>query len=141
MRPGTWTAYFPVRITNATDDVIIPAGTYGPEPLRTVNNGLPSLEFYCPANNDPDNSATRLWKVTIVVTFSDGARAETFVLDVPTEFAASGINLRSLTAMEHTGPAPVPVVPDASDPGTFYGPQSPQFGEDPADPGTYLIGA
>lgn len=93
LRAGTYKVTIPVRITNATDDVIIPAGVYAEGALQTSVNGSPSLDVQVPATDDPDNLETG-WKVRIEVRFTDGAAAETYQIDVP--YASAGVNLRTI---------------------------------------------
>lgn len=99
---GKYTVTFPARVTDGTDDVIIPAGIFAKDvPLVTTGSG-PSLDFLCPATDDPDIAETG-WKVQITVTFTGGAKAETYIIDVPYANRPtgsggnnSGVNLRTV---------------------------------------------
>lgn len=104
MRAGTYKVTVPVRVTNATDDVIIPAGTYASGSLN-VTSGTPSLDVQIPCTNDPDNSPNG-WQVQIDITFTDAA-GEKYLLDVP--IVGGDINLRTVV-LTASIPAPVPVL-------------------------------
>lgn len=104
MRAGTYKVTIPVRVTNATDDVIIPAGTFASGSLNTTP-GVPSLDIELPCTDDPDNSPVG-WQATIEITFPD-AKGERYVIDVPLD--GGDINLRSVVLTESL-PAPVPVL-------------------------------
>lgn len=91
MRPGTYRVSVPVRLTNATDDVIIPEGVYATGSLNTTP-GLPSLDIQGPCTDDPDNWP-RDWQLRIEITFPDAPK-ELYVLDVP--IAGPDINLRTV---------------------------------------------
>lgn len=90
MLAGTYKVTIPVRVTNATDDAIIPAGVFASGALNTTE-GLPSLDVQAPASNDPDNAPTG-WQVTVEVTFT-GATGEKYVLTTP---VGGSINLRTV---------------------------------------------
>ncbi len=92
LKAGTYKVTLPARITNTTDDAIIPAGTYATGPLQTSVDSSPSLDIMVPATDDPDNAETG-WKVTVAVTFPDAA-GESYVLDVP--YQSTGVNLRTV---------------------------------------------
>ena len=91
MRAGTYKVTVPVRVTNATDDAIIPAGTFATGSLN-VTPGVPSLDIQVPCTDDPDNFPTG-WQVDIEVTFTD-APGEKYVLSIPV--AGADINLRNV---------------------------------------------
>lgn len=93
-KAGKYTVTMPVRVTNATDDVIFPAGTFG-DSLDTANNSQPSMSVQVPASDDPDNTPSG-WQVTVNVTFTDGATPEKYTLSVPLASAGPGINLRTV---------------------------------------------
>lgn len=91
-RPGAYKVTIPVRVVNAADDVIFPAGTFAQGNLVTVDaEGVRSLDIDVPSNNDPDNSPTG-WKVTVEITFPDAA-GEKYVIDTP---ADGVVNLRQV---------------------------------------------
>lgn len=90
MRAGTYKITLPVRVTNATDDVIIPAGVVATGELNTTA-GVPSLDVQVPANNDPDNSPNG-WQAVVEVTFHDAA-GEKYVIDTPVD---GEVNLRTV---------------------------------------------
>ena len=101
LRAGTYKVTLPARITNTTDDAIIPAGTYASGALQTAVDGSPSLDVLVPATDDPDNAETG-WKVSILVSFTDAA-AELYVIDVPVANRpvvdggnGAGVNLRTV---------------------------------------------
>lgn len=104
MRSGSYKVTVPVRVTNATDDVIIPAGVYETGTLNTTP-GVPSLDIQVPCTDDPDN-LPQGWQLHIEVTFQD-APGEKYVLNVPTE--GDGINLRTVVLSE-TLPVPKDVL-------------------------------
>jgi len=82
MRAGKYKVTIPARITNHTDDAIIPAGTFDSGDLQSAVSGSPSLDITVPCNDDPDNDQTG-WKPIIDITFTDGSTAERYVIDVP----------------------------------------------------------
>jgi len=90
MRAGKWKLTIPVRVTNATDDVIIPAGVFAEGDLN-VTPGVPSLDLAVPSNSDPDNSPNG-WQPVLEVTFLDAA-GEKYVIDVP---VGGEVNLRTV---------------------------------------------
>ena len=99
LKAGSYSLRIPARITNATDDSIIPAGTFAVGALQTV--GVRSLDILAPATDDPDNNETG-WKVNLEISFTEGA-GELYVIDVP--YAArpvadggtgAGIDLRTV---------------------------------------------
>lgn len=104
MRPGTYKVTVPVRVTNATDDVIIPKGVFDTGTLNTTP-GVPSLDILVPCTDDLDN-LPRGWQVHIEVTFND-APGEKYVLDVPVD--GPEINLRTVVLSE-TLPVPKDVL-------------------------------
>lgn len=108
LKAGSYKVTFPQRVTNATDDVIVPAGTFAAGQLSTAPDAAPSLDFQCPATDDPDNTPNG-WQVTITVSFSEvGVKSETYVIDVPLAAAQNGINLRTVTPIDSLPPAPSP---------------------------------
>lgn len=104
MRPGTYKVVVPVRVTNATDDVIIPQGVYETGTLN-VTPGVPSLDILVPCTDDTDN-LPQGWQLHIEVTFND-APGEKYVIDVPVE--GPDINLRTIVLSE-TLPVPKDVL-------------------------------
>lgn len=111
LKAGTYKVSIPARITNVTDDAIIPAGQYASGALQVAVSGSPSLDLLVPATDDPDNAETG-WKVTVDVTFPD-ATAERYVIDVPVANRpipdggnGNGVNLRTC-AMPTTIPQQV----------------------------------
>lgn len=92
MRPGNYRVTVPVRITNATDDVIIPEGVYATGILNTTV-GLPSLDIQAPCTDDPDNWPQG-WQLLVEITFPDAPK-ELYVLNVPVA-GTEGINLRTV---------------------------------------------
>jgi hypothetical protein len=105
MRPGTYKVTVPVRITNATDDVIIPAGAFVTGSLN-VTPGLPSLDILGPCTNDPDNFPSDGWQLQIEIIFAD-APGEKYLLDV--DIDGPEINLRSVVLVQYL-PTPQPVL-------------------------------
>lgn len=100
MKVGTYKVTIPARITNSTDDAIIPAGLFLQGDLNTTS-GQPSLSVMVPATDDPDIVESN-WKVNVEVTFTD-ATAERYVIDVPYANRPtadggdnSGVNLRTI---------------------------------------------
>lgn len=93
-RTGTYKVTIPVRVTNATDDVIVPAGVAMQGTLE-VDSGSPSLDILVPASNDPDNSPNG-WQAIVEVTFSDAA-GERYVIDTPVD---GEVNLRTVVLAE-----------------------------------------
>lgn len=98
---GKFKVTIPARITNSTDDAIIPAGVYASGDLQTTVTGSPSLDVLVPATDDPDNDQTG-WKVNIEVTFVSAA-GEKYVIDVPVADrpvadggTGVGVNLRTI---------------------------------------------
>ncbi len=102
-RTGTYKVTIPVRVTNTTDDVIIPAGVAMQGTLE-VDSGAPSLDIQVPSNTDPDNSPAG-WQVVIDVTFPDAA-GEKYVIDTPVDGV---VNLRTVV-LAASIPAPQPVL-------------------------------
>jgi hypothetical protein len=102
LKPGKYTVTIPARITNHTDDAIIPAGQYDAGDLQVAVSSSPSLDIMVPCNDDPDNDQTG-WKPTITVTFSDGSAKEVYTIDVPYADrpladggTGNGVNLRTV---------------------------------------------
>lgn len=81
-KAGDYVAMLGTRVTNETDDVIVPLGLVASGSLNTVNMAAPSLDLLVPANDDPDNTPNG-WLISLTVTFSDGAPPESYVLDTP----------------------------------------------------------
>ena len=105
MRPATYEVYVPVRVTNATDNVIIPLGVFDSGSLN-VTPGLPSLDIQVPCTDDPQNLPAGGWQVKVTVTFND-APPEVYYLDVPV--AGGDINLRTVV-LPASMPAPQPLL-------------------------------
>jgi hypothetical protein len=102
LKAGKYTVTIPARITNSTDDAIIPAGLYDSGNLQTAVDDAPSLDIMVPATDDPDNEQDG-WKVIIKVTFTDGSKEETYTIDVPYADrpatdggTGNGVNLRTI---------------------------------------------
>ena len=89
LRPGRFKITYP-RVTNVTDDVIIPAGVFADGDLN-VQPGARSLDLSLPATDDPDN-AEDAFTITIAITFTDAA-AETYNVAVP---VGGIVNLRTI---------------------------------------------
>lgn len=102
-REGTYKVTIPVRVTNATDDVIVPAGVFATGSLVTTP-GVPSLDVAIPSNDDPDNSPNG-WQPIIEVTFPDAA-GEKYLLDTPVD---GETNLRTVV-LAASLPVPVTVL-------------------------------
>lgn len=94
LKAGSYKVSIPVRVTNDTDDVIIPAGTFATGTLNTTN-GLPSFDLLIPATDDPDNSPP--FQVRIEITFPD-ALGEMYQIDVPVALKddANGLDLEKV---------------------------------------------
>jgi hypothetical protein len=101
MLSGTYTITIPGRLTNSTDDRIIPAGTFASGQLNTTPGSGASLDIMVPATDDPDIEQDD-WKLVITVKFS-GAAQEIYEIDVPVANRPSadggngaGVNLRQI---------------------------------------------
>lgn len=99
-KAGAYTVTVPVRVINATNDLIVPAGKYAAGNLNT-SASAPSLDFQAPATDDPDNSPTG-FKISIQVTFTDGSPKELYVLDVPVALTGDddGIDLADVILVD-----------------------------------------
>ena len=108
MKAGSYKVDMPVRVTNATDDVIIPKGTFSSGALNTTS-GLPSLDVQIPCGDDPDNSPSGFQPV-LSVTFTD-APGEQYALDAPVALSGDvdGIDLVDVV-LTTTLPTPAPVL-------------------------------
>lgn len=82
LKAGSAKVTLPVRITNRTDDAIIPAGTFLTQALQTSNDANPSLDIMVPSTDDPDIEQTG-WTAQISVTFTDGSLTENYAIAVP----------------------------------------------------------
>lgn len=92
MLAGTYKVTIPARVTNTTDDVIIPKGTYAQGSLNTTP-GDPSFDLEIPCNDDPDNSPNG-WQPVVEITFSaSGVDGEKYLLDTP---VGVEVNLRTV---------------------------------------------
>lgn len=107
MLAGSYKITVPQRITNHTDDTIIPAGDFK-SGLLAVVGGSPSLDLLVPATDDPDNDQVG-WKLQIDVTLT-GVGVESYQIDVPVANRPSadggnglGVNLRTV-ALPPGGP-------------------------------------
>lgn len=90
LHPGKYKVSYP-RVTNVTDDAIIPAGVFAEGLLNTT--GSRSLDIALPATDDPDN-AQEEFTVTIVITLGQsGGPIETYVVSIP---AGGTVNLRTI---------------------------------------------
>src|SRR4051812_5768401 len=99
LKAGTYKVSIPARVTNSTDDAIIPAGVFASGSLQTT--ATPSLSVLVPATDDPDNAETG-WNAVVEITFTDAAN-EKYVIDVPVAARPSvdggtgaGVNLRTV---------------------------------------------
>lgn len=106
LRAGKFKVTVPVRVTNSTDDTIIPAGVYASGNLQTADPMEPSLDVLVPATDDPDNEQTG-WKLQVEVTFPD-ATNEKYVIDVPVADrpvddggTGNGVNLRTVALSQN----------------------------------------
>lgn len=102
LKPGSYTVTIPARVTNTTNDVIIPAGVFASGTLQTAVSDAPSLDVLVPATDDPDNAEDG-WLVTIEVRFDDGADKELYKIEVPVADrptsdggTGNGVNLRTV---------------------------------------------
>ena len=109
MLSGTYKISVPARLTNSTDDLIIPAGTYDSGALNTTP-GLPSLSVLCPSTDDPDIQQDG-WKLTVEITLNGGRAPEKYILDVPianrpVEDGGNGlgVNLRTIALTSQLPP-------------------------------------
>lgn len=100
LRAGSYKVTIPMRVTNTTDDVIIPSGVFSTGTLN-VTPGAPSLDIQVPCNDDPDNSPNG-WQPRIEVTLSN---AEGEIYDIDTHIGVP-VNLRTIVL---AGTIPVPV--------------------------------
>ena len=89
LRPGKYKVTYP-RVTNVTDDAIIPAGVFAEGDLN-VQPGARSLDLSLPATDDPDN-AEAAFIVTVAVSFDDAAD-ETYNVAIPVGVT---VNLREV---------------------------------------------
>lgn len=81
-KAGQYTGFLATRVTNETDDVIVPIGQVASGTLNTVNMAAPALDILVPANDDPDNTPNG-WFIGLTITFLDGAPPESYILDTP----------------------------------------------------------
>ena len=80
--PGSVVTTISARVTNTVENAIIPAGKYMPGCVKLgISASAPSLDFQCPATDDPDIPEVG-WGMTVIVTFDDPRiKSETYVLD------------------------------------------------------------
>lgn len=81
--PGKASTSLSARVTNISDDLIIPAGSYQPGcvDLNTVNPSVPSLDFQAPATDDPDIPESG-WQIKVVVSFANHTiKDEVYILN------------------------------------------------------------
>lgn len=91
LRPGRFKITYP-RVTNVTDDAIIPAGVFAEGDLNVQPGpGERSLDLALPSTDDPDN-AEAAFTITIAITFTDAA-AETYNVAIP---VGGTVNLRTV---------------------------------------------
>jgi hypothetical protein len=102
MLTGTYKVSLPVRVTNAPDDVIVPAGVFASGSLAVVD-GSPSLDIMVPANDDPDNFPSG-FQLQVLITFTGSKTTELYVIDTPSD---GEVNLRTIVLVQSL-PAPVP---------------------------------
>ncbi len=110
LKAGTYTIRVVTRVTNSTDDAIIPSGVFATGALSTSGGG-PSLSVLTPCTDDPDNA--QVAKVEVKVEFADGSTPERYVLDVPYANRPTadggndaGVNLRTAVLADPTTPDP-----------------------------------
>jgi len=113
LKAGNYKVTSAVRVTNATDDVIVPAGLVASGALneKESTGGGKTYSLYAdvPASDDPDNDV-RGWQLTVEVTFKDSP-GEKYVIDTPLSAATGnppGINLRKVL-LPQTIPVPATV--------------------------------
>lgn len=113
LKAGSYKVTIPARVTNHTNDVIIPAGVFAQGELQTANDAAPSLDLLVPATDDPDNDQTG-WQAILEVNFGDAAN-ERYSLDVPVaarpvEDGGTGVGVNlSAVALPTTIPQSNPV--------------------------------
>lgn len=105
---GSYKVVIPQRVTNTTDDLIIPAGTFASGSLN-VTPGQPSFDLQIPCNDDPDNVAPATpWRAIIEITFTGPIDGEKYSIDTPRGVA---VNLRTavpIATISSTTPILVP---------------------------------
>ena len=161
---GKYKISVPTRLTNATDDLMIPAGGFASGDL-SIAEGMPSLSIMCPSTDDPDIQQTG-WKLTVEVTFTGGQTPERYQIEVPIAArpiadggTGAGINLRTIALAPQIAPqiamygVGVPgglarldsqdgsTVLDAAGNPITGGGGGTALTPDPSHPGLYLIGA
>ena len=104
-KKGVYKVSIPVKITNATDNSTIPAGTFSTG-ILSQDAGNPSLDIMVPSTDDPDVQQTG-WRVTVEVTFADKSKTERYNIEVPIADrpvadggTGLGVNLRGFVAPE-----------------------------------------
>lgn len=80
-KKGVYKVSIPVKITNATDNSTIPAGTFSTG-ILSQDAGNPSLDIMVPSTDDPDVQQTG-WQVSVEVSFADKSKSERLRIDVP----------------------------------------------------------
>lgn len=106
---GTYTISVTRRLTNATDDLIIPAGVFKSGALST--GGSVSLDVMTPATDDVDIEQTG-WPIQVDIRFTDTARVpESYLITVPYANRpvvdggnGFGVNLRTVALATEVAP-------------------------------------
>lgn len=98
-KAGAYRVSIPQRVSDATDDVIIPAGIFLNGSLNT--GAGPSLDILIPAVDDPDISPQN-WAVNVTVNFNDGSAPETFNLQP--SVSGGAVNLRTIVLPSNAPP-------------------------------------
>ena len=113
LKAGSYKVTSAVRVTNTTDDVIVPAGLVASGTLNekeAVGGGVTrSLYLDVPASDDPDNDI-KGWQLTVEVTFKDSP-GEKYTIETPLSSALNtppGVNLRKVI-LPQTIPVPASV--------------------------------
>ena len=114
LKSGSYKITSSVRVTNTTDDVIVPAGLVASGALneKEATGGGKTYSLYVdvPASDDPDNDVQG-WQLTVEVTFKDSP-GERYIVNTPLSAANNappGLNLRKVI-LPQTLPAPQPVL-------------------------------
>ena len=104
--PGRYEVKVPSRLTNYTDDIIIPAGVFAAGDLSVVE-GEPSLSLLVPPTDDPDIDQTN-WLLEVNIVFSGAQNPETYHIEVPVANrpisdggSGLGINLRQIAISQN----------------------------------------
>lgn len=110
LRTGTVTISHTLRLTNATDDVIIPPGIFVEQPLNA--EGSYSFNVTLPATDDSDIDQSGWgWRVEVNLSASGPDPEYTEVFYNVAVAAGGSTNLRTLQPSNHGG-TPGPAAPD-----------------------------